>query len=337
MRWRYAAALLVGVMIGVQLPLLVRHEKFSDTAFAQKGSAAVAMVTSEWKDITSPDENESSFFDEYFKGEKSTTIFPVAISSSTVIHDRVAYVPVLVYHSVRPHVPHESKDQEAYDITPELLDEELRFIREKGFTTITFLDVAAYFDRGVPLPPNPVILTFDDGWKNQYVYAYPLLRYYGMKATFFVFTNPIDHKNPHWMSWQEIQELDQNGMEIGSHSKTHPYLSKIVDDAVLEKEITGSKEIIESELKHPIISFAYPFGLRNAQTVLAVARAGYRIARTIESGGWTDTRGRLEFHATLSTDNFSDFTRVLESKIPVTDRSTGYPQSFPQSLRVAGE
>jgi peptidoglycan/xylan/chitin deacetylase (PgdA/CDA1 family) len=220
-------------------------------------------------------------------------------------------IPVLIYHSVRPHVPNESKYQDLYDVTPELLEQQLRHIASSSYTTITFADVNAYFDHGTPLPQKPVILSFDDGWRNQYEYAFPLLKKYGMKGTFFIFTNPMDHQKPHWMSWAEVIELDRAGMEIGGHSRTHPILTKITSDEGLDKEILGGKHIIEGHLGHPITVFAYPFGARNTQVIASVKRAGFLIARTTYSGVWDDPNHRFEFHGTLSSDKLSDFITLL--------------------------
>jgi len=201
-----------------------------------------------------------------------------------------------------------------YDITPELLESELEYIIKNGYTTITFADVEKHWTSGTSLPAKPVILSFDDGWKNEYEYAFPLLKKHGMKGTFFIYTNPIDHKKPHWVSWDEVVEMDKAGMEIGGHSRTHPVLTKITTDAGLDKEIMGSKKILESHLGHPIYAFAYPFGMKDARVEDAVRRAGYTSARTTLSGVWEDPEHQLDFHGTLSSDRFSDFTRLLNKE-----------------------
>ncbi len=185
-------------------------------------------------------------------------------------------------------------------------------MKTEGYTAITFADVVASFENGTPIPGKSVILSFDDGWKNQYTYAFPLLKKYGMKGTFFIYTNPIDHNKPHWMSWEEVRELDRAGMEIAGHSRTHPVLTKIATDAELDKEIAGAKAIIEKNIGHPIIIFAYPFGATDARVEAAVTRAGYKLARTVTSGVLNDPAHTLEFHGTLSSDSLSDFTTLLK-------------------------
>lgn len=240
-----------------------------------------------------------------------TSMSPVAgyvvSATSTPVAIRV---PIMIYHSVRPHVQ-ESALQDAYDITPELLEAEVLYLKRHGYTTITFKDLSNAMNGGPALPEKPVILSFDDGWENQYVYAFPMLKKHGVVGTFYIYTNPIS-RNKHWMTWSQIIEMDKAGMEIGGHSRTHPYLTKIIDNAALDKEIMQPKAIIESHLGHPITTFAYPFGFYNARVVAAVKRAGYLSARNVFKGVWQDTPHRFEIRGALSTDRMKDFVSYLE-------------------------
>jgi peptidoglycan/xylan/chitin deacetylase (PgdA/CDA1 family) len=245
------------------------------------------------------------------EGVTTTSMFEINVPPASATSADSVKIPVLVYHSIRPHTKGESKAQDIYDVTPELLESELVYIRDHGYTTITFADVIANFDDNTSLPKKPVILSFDDGWRNQYEHAFPLLKKYGMKGTFFIFTNPLMHHNPRWVSWGEVREMDKAGMEIAGHTHTHPFLTKLTTDVELDKEIGASKKFIEEEIGHPITVFAYPFGEKNPQVEHAVKRAGYVLARTIVSGVWNDPAHRFEFHGSLASDKFSDFERLL--------------------------
>lgn len=236
---------------------------------------------------------------------KEENLLPASATSTGAVR-----VPIFVYHSVRAHIKGESKLQDAYDVTPELLEEELKYLRDGDYTTITFADVKANFDHGTPLPPKPVILSFDDGWRNEYEYAFPLLKKYNMRGTFFIFTNPIGRKD-HWVTWEEIKEMEAAGMEIGGHTRTHPELTKIMTDKELDKEIAGGKKIIEDHLGHPVEVFAYPFGLEDERVVAAVARAGYSLGRTLSPGVWNDPAHALVLHGAIASDYMSDFKRNL--------------------------
>lgn len=314
MHIRYFLVLLAGIMIGG-----------TSTAFAFRlhlGLDPSTVIASVFEAYDTDDAGPSPAEHQLFEEHIATTTTPLVVvhqelalssEATATSSPRSVKIPVMIYHSVRPHITGESALQDQYDVTPDLLEQELVYIKDHGYTTITFADVVASFDAGAPLPEKPVILSFDDGWKNQYTYAFPLLQKYGMQGTFFIFTNPID-KKPHWMTWGEIGEMDKAGMEIVGHSRTHPILTKIATDAELDKEIAGGKAILEQHLGHPVTIFAYPFGALNSRVEAAVTRAGYLLARTTYWGVWNDPEHRLEFHGALSTDRLGDFEQVLNKK-----------------------
>jgi peptidoglycan/xylan/chitin deacetylase (PgdA/CDA1 family) len=217
-------------------------------------------------------------------------------------------VPIAIYHSVRPYTPGESKEQDRYDITPELLKKQLRYLQDHGFTTISFESLADYFDNGTLLPEKPIILSFDDSWRNQYMYAFPLLQKEKMTATFFVFTNSLNRKNH--LTWNEAREMKKEGMEIGSHTKFHPYLDNIASPAVLATEVSGSKSILEESIG-ATTAFAYPFGEHGTTTVAEVKRAGYRTARAIRGGNVQSIDDRYMLRGFIVSDNFEEFVKTI--------------------------
>lgn len=220
-------------------------------------------------------------------------------------------LPVIVYHGVRPNYLGETAEIKRYTVEPVTLDNELAYLRDNNYHVVSLVALSKYFDEGVPLPTKPIVLTFDDGWKNQYTYAFPLLKKYGFTATFFIFTSAVGHKN--FMSWDEIREMDTAGMTIGGHTRTHPYLTKITDPQILEKEISGGKEVIESHIGHKIEVFAYPFGLYNATTTKAVRKAGYRIARTSKPGLWHTNKSLIELTALYDQNSSSLFSKFIST------------------------
>ena len=305
MKWLGSMFLILGVLIGATgaAILLNAHPR-----------SFVASVLSAQEEYLGGDDTALVKEHVLLESEAATStafIASVISPASATSSPRSVRVPILVYHSVRAYIKGESKLQDAYDITPELLAQELTYLNSNGYHAVSFADVSRYFDEGIPLPNKPVILTFDDGWKNQYEHALPVLLKYNTKATFFVYTNPIDHKKAHWMSWDEVKSLDKLGMEIGGHSRTHPILTKITTDAGLDKEISGGKKILESHLGHPVKVFAYPFGMHNEAVERAVKRAGYTSSRTVYAGVWNDPAHQYEIHGTISGDKWSDFLRAL--------------------------
>lgn len=111
-------------------------------------------------------------------------------------------IPIFIYHSVKPYEQGESASQDRYDITPELFRKQLAYLAINDYTPVTMDDVAHYIATGTTSPvQKPVVLGFDDGWHNQYTYAFPLLKKYHFIATFYIYTNPIGKK--YFLSWDQ--------------------------------------------------------------------------------------------------------------------------------------
>ncbi len=195
------------------------------------------------------------------------------IASSTEKID----LPILVYHIVRPSYPDDSEAVRTLALTPEIFDAEMMYLDKTGHHIVSFSDLENYFRSGTLLPDKPVIISFDDGWSDQFKYSFPTLKKYNFKATFFVFTNSIGRHD--FLTWEELQEMLDAGMTIGSHSRSHPYLANITDPDTLWDEIYGSKVLLEKHLGIHVNEFAYPFGQYNADTVAMVVKAGYRSGR----------------------------------------------------------
>jgi peptidoglycan/xylan/chitin deacetylase (PgdA/CDA1 family) len=188
-----------------------------------------------------------------------------------------ASVPILIFHSVRPYRPTDLKRVRRYIATPDTLDKELGYLKENGYISVSFDDLAHRLLLGSPLPPKPLIISFDDGWASQYEYALPLLKKYGFIATFFIFTNAIGVKN--FMNWDQVLALEEAGMQIGCHSKSHPFLTRIKSEEALREEIFGAKQIIETHLRKTVTAYDYPFGLYNDHIIDLVKGAGFSCAR----------------------------------------------------------
>jgi len=163
------------------------------------------------------------------------------------------------------------------------------------------------------LPSRAVVITFDDGWENQYSHAFPILRRFGLTATFFVFTSPIgiDRK---LMTWEQLRELQAAGMTIGSHTRTHPVLPDY--HAALHNEVAMSRADIAQHLGRAPDFFAYPFGAWDAQCAAWARTAGYRAARTYRGGAWNGRSDLYHLRAVPVTENMQNFERAVSGDIP---------------------
>lgn len=208
--------------------------------------------------------------------EIATSTLPLfSTASSSSSHE--IRLPILVYHVVRPSSPSDSAAVHAIAVTPETFDAEMNYLRSAGYHVIRFSDLEAYFASGTWLPSKPIILSFDDGWGSQFIYAFPILEKYHYPATFFIFTNSIDHHG--FLTLDNLRALEAAGMTIGGHSRSHPYLTGITSPSTLWDEIAGSKQLLEQKLGVSVNEFAYPFGQYNSTIVSLVKEAGYKSAR----------------------------------------------------------
>jgi peptidoglycan/xylan/chitin deacetylase (PgdA/CDA1 family) len=194
-------------------------------------------------------------------------------------------IPVLMYHQVVEKTPAASKYN--IHVTRMDLEKQLRSLRARGFQPVTFEDLLTR-----RIPDKPVILTFDDGYENNYGQLFPLLRQYGMKAVVYILGNR-KHRNNFWdipqgepeaalLKDSQIREMSESGLvEFGAHSLNHARLTQLKPQAV-QKEVEGSKQSIEKLLGKPVLSFAYPYGLYNEPIKKITKEAGYRFGIAVK-------------------------------------------------------
>lgn len=191
-------------------------------------------------------------------------------------------IPILMYHYVR--VVNNPKDQIGINLSvkPELFAAQMQYLADKGYTTLTMREVHAILAGQQPLPPKPIALTFDDGYRDFYTAAWPTLRRHGFKATNYVVTDFIGWDA--YMTWPMLQELDASGqIEIGAHTRSHPDLRALGKERRWD-EIAGSKAILEEGLGRPVVSFCYPAGFFNDGVVAEVQRARFLTGVTTQAG-----------------------------------------------------
>jgi len=206
---------------------------------------------------------------------------------------RELIVPVLMYHHIGDPGPDADAIRRDLSVSPSNFESQLRYLVERGYESISLEALVMHLQAGQPLPAKPVILTFDDGFKDQYSNAYPLLQKYGFAGTFFVITFFADQNRPEYLSWSEVELLHAGGMEIGSHSYTHPSLSGQTFDYVVWQAL-GSKEAIEARTNEPVRFFSYPSGQYDELVMQVLRSAGYWAAVTVEPGSLQSSERTFE-------------------------------------------
>lgn len=218
-------------------------------------------------------------------------------------------VPILTYHSVRPYYPGITDLVKEYTVPPDIFDDQLRYLRDNGFTAITPADLVDHFVSGKALPAKPFMITLDDGWKNQFRYAFPILKKYNDPAVFYIYKNTIDKKV--FLTWNDVKTLAAANMIIGDHTESHPELPKVTVLADLQREIIGSKKWIESRLGKTIDTFAYPFGAYNDQDISVVKQAGYTSARALRGCVYQSADILFTLCGVIITGDFNRFASII--------------------------
>ncbi|MFZ5897694.1 MAG: polysaccharide deacetylase family protein [Bacillota bacterium] len=231
-------------------------------------------------------------------------------------------VPVLMYHKISP-------DPKAggygLRVTPREFAWQMNYLTSQGFTTISPHDLERALYESAPLPPKPILITFDDGYRDNYLYALPVLKELGMQATVFVVAGAIGKTNffdagsqpPNAiMNWEEIRTMERAGITIGSHTLTHPHLTRISTEEA-RRQIVEAKRVLEKGLGHEVRYFCYPYGDYNPTIEALVGEAGYTLSFTCDQGRvTTDERRPLALKRLRVTGYLSrrDFASLLASE-----------------------
>lgn len=231
-------------------------------------------------------------------------IVPVAISTANGIRAAVeeyVAVDVLMYHSVLK----DSRYQGKYVISPDDLESDLVYLKENGYTTIHVEDLIQYVYNGKELPQKPIILSFDDGYYNNYVYAFELMSKYDMKMSISILTKLTEEysrskdmkENYSHVSWDNVNRMIESGrVEILNHSydlhhtgsnnmgfKKNRGENKDEYKARILSDLKKSQDVIEANTGVRPSTFTYPFGYTNDASMDIVKEAGFRAALEVEN------------------------------------------------------
>ena len=197
-------------------------------------------------------------------------------------------VPVLNYHQV------EVKDGNPLTLHPEQFEAQMAYLADEGYTTITIDEMMDALENGTSLPEKPVIITFDDGYADNYEYAYPILKKYGFKATIFLIYDFTD-TYPNYLTWDQINEMKESGLiHFESHTMTHANLAELTSADELRHEIADSHNLLSEKLGYDMHYIAYPGGRVNEEIEEITRAAGYRGGFTVHYGLSTPEEGRYQ-------------------------------------------
>lgn len=197
-------------------------------------------------------------------------IFPI----DNIVYAEEIIIPILTYHNFT------EDEGSSYNINIVEFEKQMDYLATHNYSVISLSELLKGL-RDSQLPPKPIIITIDDGFRSTFTLAYPILKKYNFPATLFLYTNFIE-KNIFSLTWEEIREMTKNNIEIGSHTLSHYNLLKYKKNenyetysARIRREIFLSKEILESKIQGKVKFFAYPYGAYSSTIKDLAIQTGY--------------------------------------------------------------
>ena len=201
-------------------------------------------------------------------------------------------VPILMYHYISQLPPNADDIRRGLTVTPEIFKSHMQYLHDQGYTTVSLYDLNDALTKGTPLPPKPIILTFDDGYHDAYTNAFPVLKQFGFIGTFFIITSRPDANDPAYMTWPQIVEMSNAGMSMEPHTKDHLDLRER-DHDFLVYQMQGSIESLAAYTGRTPHMFSYPVGHYDTATLGVAKELGVWIGVTTVNGDTETTSGRL--------------------------------------------
>ncbi len=183
--------------------------------------------------------------------------------------------PILLYHSVDPDEPASNR----YNVTPDKFAAQMQALADWGYTTITASQLVRAIKYGAPLPPRPVVITFDDGHYSVYQYAFPIMQEHGFVGVTYIVANRL--KALGFTGATQLEEMIGAGWEVGSHSYTHSDLT--LDHSIAFNEIFYSRDTLNDSLSQDVTTFAYPYGSIDNYVIDRTSKWGYTAAMGLGS------------------------------------------------------
>ncbi len=211
----------------------------------------------------------------------SLTAQPAAAPPEIPLGRSSIHVPILMYHYIRENPDPGDRLGFNLSVAPSAFYQQLDWLAANGYHPVDLNDVREYFAGHRPLPAKPVVLTFDDGYRDMYTTAYPALRAHHFKAVSYVVTGFVG--GPNYVTWDMVREMETNGIEIGAHTFSHIDLAR-APAGELHRQLNDSEADFKAELGHPVVDFCYPAGSYSSAVVAAVRAAGYQTATTTAPG-----------------------------------------------------
>ncbi len=212
---------------------------------------------------------------------------PVEVHFATFPDGRVP-LPILMYHRLADLPADAGPSTREWTTSPADFRAHMRYLRDAGYHAVSLDAVLDYLQFHAPLPPKPVVLTFDDGYRDVAEVAWPVLRELGMPATIFIIPGHVGYGA--FLTWDQLIALVEDGAAVGSHTLDHVRL-KGAEEGEMRRQLQESRRKLEKRLGVPVMAISYPYGAYDVQVVQAAGEAGYRAGVTINPSRYQQRSG----------------------------------------------
>ena len=218
-------------------------------------------------------------------------------------------LPILMYHSIDTNIDPKTGKLNELKVPKEVFREQMRYFKDNGFTTLTMSEAYDFFQNNKGIPAKSVLITFDDGYVDNYLNAYPVLKEFSFNATVFMITDLVD-KDSAYLNSSQLKEMESNGIEIQNHTVNHLHLSTLSYNEQL-KQIKDSKEFLEKLLNKKVDYIAYPYGDYNGDTLKIVKELGIKMG-VLASGPWAFKKDGEFLYRRVYISSLRDMNNFIE-------------------------
>jgi peptidoglycan/xylan/chitin deacetylase (PgdA/CDA1 family) len=243
-----------------------------------------------------------------------------------------------MYHEIVSGEP-----QEIHAVSVAQFTSQMNWLQQNGYTIVGFESQLSNDLRNILFPQKSVVLTFDDGYLDNYTNALPVLQQLGISATFFLIGGYIGSTSK-WrkgnlsttplLNLQQVREMDRMGMQFGSHSMTHSDLTTLIPET-LKQEISQSRNELEQALGKTVDTFSYPYSRYNSLTIECLKAHKYRLACTFQPG-YVGRAGSKQFElqriGIIATDSLKNFTMKVRGSL--TKQLSWYLHAFEKRTKI---
>ena len=275
----FILSIILCVILLITKPTFIRE--FKDILVNTKNTIVVKN-SKEYKNLKTADKSKK-----YYKNEKNIKI------------------PILLYH----HVPSEKSERSEYYLNTSVnqFEKHISGLKDLGYTFITYEDLFKYYNNEIPLPEYVVLISFDDGYLDNYENAFPIIKKYNVPINVFVIDNGVGA--PGYFSWEQAREMENSGLvHIYTHGKTHiPYGDESAD--LVKDYISYAHTHLEEELGHETLKvFAYPYGSCSDDSINALSELGFIQNLLGEQYNTSDTLDLNKLTRIYGKENYNLYT-----------------------------